>query len=146
MLKICKRCGECKPFSDFHKAPAGKFKLQSYCKQCKKEYTRDTGANILPSIRQRARKQGVPFSLTKENPPPIPEVCPVLGIPLRRTLGFADDNSPSLDRLIPELGYVPGNVEWMSYRANRIKNDSTYEELERVTAWVRERVSTTHPM
>ncbi|ATS93370.1 endonuclease [Ralstonia phage DU_RP_I] len=95
---------------------------------------------------QRARKQGVPFSLTKENLQPIPEVCPVLGIPLRRTLGFADDNSPSLDRLIPELGYVPGNVEWMSCRANRIKNDSTYEELERVTAWVRERVSTTHPM
>jgi hypothetical protein len=144
--KFCKRCGLTKDHSEFYKAPKGKDKLQSYCKQCKKEYGRDTGAQILPSIRVRAEKQGVPFALTKDNLPPIPDTCPILGIPLRRTLGFADDNSPSLDRLIPELGYVPDNVAWISYRANRIKNDSTYEELIRVTEWVGEQLRKARPM
>ena len=42
----------------------------------------------------------------------IPSHCPVLGIPLFQTLGKkgGGDHSPSLDKVRPELGYVPGNV------------------------------------
>jgi hypothetical protein len=36
--------------------------------------------------------------------------------------------SPSIDRMIPELGYVKGNIKSISYEANRIKkNDCTIE-------------------
>jgi hypothetical protein len=40
------------------------------------------------------------------------------------------DNSPSLDKIIPSLGYVRGNVQVISQRANSIKRDATLAELE----------------
>jgi hypothetical protein len=42
------------------------------------------------------------------------------------------DNSPSLDRIVPEKGYVAGNIRVISQRANRIKSNATVEELRAV--------------
>ena len=39
------------------------------------------------------------------------------------------DNSPTIDRIVPELGYVKGNVVVVSAKANRIKNDATITEI-----------------
>ena len=66
----------------------------------------------------------------------IPEVCPVFNTPLVWTSNIADD-TPSLDRLIPELGYVKGNVAFISYKANRIKSNATLPEVEAVVAWMK---------
>jgi hypothetical protein len=66
----------------------------------------------------------------------IPDHCPILGMKLERGLDGGLDNSPSLDRIIPALGYVPGNVRVISNRANRIKSDSTPEELSRILTYV----------
>lgn len=92
----------------------------------------------LSKARLRAKEKGLPFDLETLE---CPDVCPVLGIPLvymrgrgRRT---SYDDSPSVDRLRPEVGYVKGNVQVISARANRIKNDATLEDLERVLAYVR---------
>jgi hypothetical protein len=38
-------------------------------------------------------------------------------------------SSPSLDRVVPGYGYVPGNVEWICTRCNGIKADTTPETL-----------------
>lgn len=46
-------------------------------------------------------------------------------------------SSPSIDRIIPELGYVRGNIAVISMRANKLKSDATSEELERISAWMR---------
>ena len=55
----------------------------------------------------------------------------LLGIPIEiGNKGIWKDNSPSIDRKIPSLGYMKGNIWVISYRANRIKNDATVEELE----------------
>lgn len=87
--------------------------------------------------RARASAKGVPFSITPADIV-IPSHCPVLGIPLVRKVGRGPgDDSPSLDRIEAAKGYVPGNIVVISLRANRIKNDATLEELERVTAWLR---------
>ena len=40
-----------------------------------------------------------------------------------------DNMTPSLDRLIPELGYTKGNVVWSAYYINRMKNDIPYKEF-----------------
>jgi hypothetical protein len=94
---------------------------------------------MLREARSRAAALGVPFDLTLEDIF-IPPTCPVLGIPLfvspegRRG---ACPNSPSLDRLIPSMGYVRGNVAVVSWRANRLKSDGTSDELQLVAAWVR---------
>ena len=45
-------------------------------------------------------------------------------------------SSPSLDRIIPELGYVPGNVQVISHQANTMKSNATLKELKAFAAWV----------
>lgn len=91
---------------------------------------------MLKTAQWRAKKAGIPCTITVEDIR-IPERCPVLGIELKRgTRGFTD-NSPTLDRVRPELGYVPGNVCVISFRANSIKREASLAELEKVTEWVR---------
>lgn len=82
------------------------------------------------AARNRAAKKQVPFDLT-EHDFEIPEVCPYLGIPLVRNTGGKSNafNSPTLDRIVPELGYVKGNVEVVSLLANAMKQNATPEQL-----------------
>lgn len=60
----------------------------------------------------------------------IPSVCPYLQIPLRfeRGRGFQPD-VPSIDRIDSSLGYVKGNIQIISRKANTMKNNATREEL-----------------
>ena len=86
------------------------------------------------NAKKRAEVAGLPFSLSVHDIV-IPEVCPVLGVPLAVPTGEKDgpqDNSPSLDRIRPALGYVPGNVRVISYKANRLRNNGTFVELMQV--------------
>lgn len=79
---------------------------------------------MLYSARQRAVKFNVPFNLTVEDIL-IPEFCPILGVKLQ----FNTDHAPSLDRIIPELGYTKGNVMVVSTKANLMKNNASKDEL-----------------
>ena len=91
---------------------------------------------LLNSARYRAKRDGIPFDLTLEDIV-IPEVCPVLGIPLHHnTSRGTSDNSPTLDKIIPELGYVRGNIAVMSAKANRIKSNASLADLAAVTRWM----------
>lgn len=65
--------------------------------------------------------------------------CPVLGIELDYFAEQRQENSPSFDKVDPKKGYVPGNVQIISWRANRIKNDGTSEEHEKIAQYIRER-------
>ncbi len=85
--------------------------------------------------RRRAREVGVPCTITRDDIV-IPPVCPVLGKPFVRGTRGHTPYSPTLDRLIPEWGYVPGNVIVISYRANAIKSDGTAEDVRRVGEWM----------
>ena len=59
----------------------------------------------------------------------FPTHCPILGIELDYfTEQGWEDNSPSFDRIDPNLGYTKGNVAIISMRANRIKNNGTAQE------------------
>lgn len=87
---------------------------------------------ILQSAKRRAKMKGLPFSLEPSDIF-IPSICPVLGIPLFFTKGGKADNTPSIDRIIPEFGYVKENVVMISWRANKIKNVASVEELEKIT-------------
>lgn len=91
---------------------------------------------LLSGARARAKARGLPFNLTPADII-IPLSCPVLGIPIIVGQGQMSDNSPSLDRVMPQLGYVSGNVLVVSMRANRIKSDATLAELEQVAAFYR---------
>lgn len=86
-------------------------------------------AVALNSARTRARKNGVPFDLAASDLPAVPAVCPVLGIALTMWGSETRDASPSLDRIVPSRGYVPGNIRWTSTRANILRRDATAREL-----------------
>ena len=76
-----------------------------------------------------SKKRGIEFSLLIEDIN-IPEYCPYLGIKLRydATSSRAHDKM-SVDRIDNTKGYVKGNVQVISDLANRMKNNSTLEEL-----------------
>lgn len=92
--------------------------------------------HMLNRVRTRARKKALAFNLTAEDIH-IPTHCPVLGIRLSIGAGRATDNSPELDRIDNRKGYVRGNVMVISRRANRIKNDATVAELEKIASFYR---------
>lgn len=90
---------------------------------------------MLANARHRAKTKGLPFDLSAEHVGPLlVSHCPILGIELRSHTGRkgARDDSPSLDRIIPEKGYVAGNVIVISGKANRIKSDASSSELRAV--------------
>ena len=75
------------------------------------------------------------FTITKEDIV-IPDKCPLLGIDI---IPKAKDrtHSPSLDRIDSQKGYIKGNVQIISNRANRIKSDATIEEIELLLNFMR---------
>lgn len=84
-------------------------------------------------LKRRAKKKEVRFNIGVEDIPDIPDFCPVLNIPIKANDAAGPlDSSPSIDRIIPELGYVKGNIRVVSNRANRLKADATLEEMELV--------------
>lgn len=92
--------------------------------------------HMLARVKRRAFERGISFALTADDIR-IPKRCPILGIVLTVGDGGATDNSPELDRIDNKKGYVPGNVHVISRRANRIKNDATVAELERIASYLR---------
>jgi len=87
---------------------------------------------LFHSARSRAKRFGVPFNLTQADIV-VPTHCPVLGIPLDFS---SKECVPTLDKIIPALGYIAGNVAVISMRANRLKSDATAEELRKLLDYV----------
>jgi hypothetical protein len=87
--------------------------------------------SLLYHAKARARNHGREFSISEKDLT-LPEVCPLLGTAFKQKdhegkliLG----TSYSLDRIDSSKGYIPGNVQVISLRANVMKNDATKEEL-----------------
>lgn len=156
-MKICCRCKVAKNETEFYARKTAKDGLRGECKACNrleqlawhktesgkaciKKYFQYKSNEIvmIERARARAKKLSIPCTI-KECDVVIPEYCPILGIAL--IVGGTGTNtslpgSASLDRINPELGYIPGNVQVISYKANRMKNDATLKELKAFAAWV----------
>lgn len=103
-------------------------------KQAQKDWTKtNTGwlSCALNDAKKRAKSKNLEFNISISDLS-VPSHCPVLGVQLVIGNGFAQDNSPSIDRIHPALGYVRGNVRVISWKANRLKNDGDYIELMKV--------------
>lgn len=92
---------------------------------------------ILRRARGRASQHGFVCTITEDDFE-IPTHCPVFGFPLEpnRGKGFGQANSPSIDRIRPHLGYVPGNVQVISYKANCMKWAHSLEDWEKFAKWI----------
>lgn len=101
-----------------------------------KQYLKDNPERgLLRLAKQRCKKSRVACTITQKDIL-IPEFCPILSVKLEFGDMATRDNSPSLDRIIPELGYIPGNVAVISFRANRIKNEGSFGEHRKIADWM----------
>lgn len=148
--KECRGCDSFLPIERFYSkgkvsrtAPDG---YNNTCKECSKakwrKFAEDPSARkrwLLMRIKSKCKKEGIEFNLTIDDIV-IPERCPVLGRPLafgvsrsqsyeKRGMAPPTDDSPSVDRIDPDGGYVRGNIIVVSWRANRIKGNATVDEL-----------------
>jgi hypothetical protein len=132
-IRCCTTCGSMKQKSEFNILSKASNQLTRECKQCRSERWKklepeDRINQMLSMARHRAKKMKIPFNL-KPSDIKIPALCPVLGIPIQ----FSDlqnrHNSPSLDRIIPELGYTPSNVIVVSWLANDIRRNFRPDDI-----------------
>ena len=92
---------------------------------------------IINRLKCSAKKRGIEFDLTTEDLDyiGIPISCPIMGIPLKWNKGKPRDNSYSFDRIDSSRGYVRDNIQIISMKANRAKNDLTSEELKKFSQY-----------
>jgi hypothetical protein len=89
----------------------------------------------LKGARARAIKRGVPFAVELAHILELPaDRCPV-SLCGHRELNFGGNSvprrdSPTLDRIDPLCGYVPGNLWIVCFDCNRRMAENTAEELE----------------
>ena len=91
---------------------------------------------VLQNRGAAARRSGIPFTVDIDAFPNSPAVCPCCGVRMRRC--EARRIAPSLDRLVPALGYVDGNVLWVCWLCNTTKSNHTLAELYRVADFYHE--------
>lgn len=93
---------------------------------------------LLTQLKARAKAEGLPFNITAEDL--IHEYdaqdgrCRYTGKKLDFKLKCSEKGQPhrdfpSVDRKIPNKGYTLGNIDWVTYAVNRMKNDLTEEEF-----------------
>ena len=88
------------------------------------------------AIRDRATRAKIQFLITVEDIK-IPEYCPIFTwIKLEKWEEGKDiNNSPSVDRINPLKPYTKDNIQIISYKANRIKNNASFKELILLGRW-----------
>lgn len=83
---------------------------------------------MLANSKKRALKENLEFSLIREDII-IPEFCPLLEIPIFPGTKGNYLNSPSIDRVNNNLGYVKENIRIVSSLANTMKNCASKDQL-----------------
>lgn len=146
-VKTCVECKEEKPYSEFYTEKNQR--ISSRCKICAKVHLKRWKKNnkermkecinkykirqpisyLLIRCRIRAKKKNLEYNLSREDIV-IPKFCPVLGIKI--TFGQEKYNSPSIDRIDNNKGYIKGNIIVVSVKANELKRDSSFEERQQL--------------
>lgn len=92
-----------------------------------------TPRELYSKLKSSARKRKINFELTIHDMYLIdfPITCPVLGMPLRWNIGEAKDDSYSFDRIDSAKGYTFDNLEVISMKANRSKNNLNEDEMKK---------------
>jgi hypothetical protein len=94
--------------------------------------------SVFCGARGRAKRKGVPFSITREYLRSIcSDTCPVFGWALNYASTRLGPDSATIDRIDPKVGYVAGNIAVISHKANTIKQDATPDQIFAVAAWAK---------
>ena len=101
-----------------------------------KRWKQQTIAALIHSARKRARDFNLEFSIGVKDIDLV-EICPILQVKMVRHSNVYGRDSFTLDRVDPLKGYVPGNVRVISWQANRLKENLTLEQVERLVKYMK---------
>lgn len=134
--KRCSKCRKVKPYYDFHMTEGCKDGLYSQCMVCahaaNKQHISDNHMAMLIRVaKRRAVKKGLPFDLSAHKDELVRRrevgLCELTGIPFRDTKVSEGQgpkwNSPSIDRIKPDLGYVYSNIRIVLHAINSMMGD-----------------------
>ena len=138
-----KTCPECHIEKDpghyFNKKVGAKDGYDWRCKECERQAAARRRAeypewDMFHGAKKRAKKDKLPFSILKENISaiwPKDNRCVYCLSIMTRAVGHpsAGTHSPSLDKIIPYLGYVPNNIRIICYSCNTAKGDKFDPEI-----------------
>jgi len=136
-------CRECKNNISAKNREENREEYNRYCREKKKEhyssekrkeiYQKNRVNEMFYAAKYRAKIKNLSFTITK-NDVIIPNICPVFGIPLDSRDSF---HVPSIDRIDNNLGYVKDNINVISSKANRLKNNGTIEEFKQIIEYMK---------
>jgi len=131
MCKDCKGEGIC---------PHGRQRPQ--CKEGQCLNYKKWAKHLINAAKARSKKYGYHFDLTFEKDGNhimrgLETGCPVFHTPFRRAAGQGQD-SATLEKFNPALGYITGNVYVLSRRANAMKQDATsWRDIQALANWMK---------
>lgn len=157
--KRCSSCGIEKILDDFYNSKYGKFGKTNQCKNCmtsyrnankvrqaeymrnlrltdndkvketrNKSYHKDPRRKLFMSAKSRSKRLNIPFNIDIEDII-IPDKCPLLEVPFIQGTKDNYQYSYSLDRIDNSKGYIKGNIQVITNKANSMKNNASVEEL-----------------
>lgn len=91
--------------------------------------------HIISNIRGRAEREGIPYDIDVEwGSETYTGRCEVTGIAFIKTDGNDGQMpfSPSIDRIVPALGYTKGNCRWVLFGINALKGSGTDADMWRI--------------
>jgi len=92
---------------------------------------------LFNQLKSSAKKRNIEFNLSVFDLYELsfPITCPILGIPLFFNRGKEQDNSYSIDRKDSTKGYNIDNIIVISNKANKLKNDATTDQLNKIASF-----------
>jgi hypothetical protein len=165
--KPCNICKVTKSLFDFTKNSSSSDGLQYRCRPCDLEYQKNRRINnkdelllysrnyqanrrkdfeyrlqmLLNASKQRSKKKSRENKLTIQDIKdifPKDGLCPIFGTPLVFGDAGFRESSPSIDRIDSTKGYTKDNIQIISWKANRMKTNSSIEELELILAYMKQ--------
>lgn len=157
--KTCTKCKEEKPIECFSDNETRKYSWCKACinvvsKRCYEnnkehhiaqglitrrkfmETSAGRSSRLVIAARGRAKHSGIPFTITKEwlSPKMDLGVCEVTGIKLDLSAvpggsGIRPPFGPSLDQILPGMGYTPENTQLVCWMYNCAKGTHSHEDV-----------------
>lgn len=94
----------------------------------RKSYRRNIKSRLLYQCKSRAKTRNIEFDLTIDDIV-IPKKCPLLNKEFEHGKKGDYQYTYSIDRVDNSKGYVKGNIQIISMKANSMKNNATEDEL-----------------
>ena len=101
---------------------------EKYLKQKRQEFLKNYIKHLYNRTKQRALNNNIEFNINIDDIV-IPEKCPILEKPLEIGTKNNYEFSPSIDRIDNSKGYIKGNIQIISKKANSMKNSASLDEL-----------------